>query len=121
MKFCMHECDPKYYDRRKTEHLAFASTFSENKEGFTKRQIKSEETVRALYTTLSYQSMKDFKWVIRSNQINDCPMTVQDIDIAIKIWGKNIAEFKGKTTWSKTYPVARDYMRVSLSDAVATS
>jgi hypothetical protein len=48
-------------------------------------------------------------------------MTVQDISIAIKIWGKNIAIFKGNTTWSKTYPVARDYVKVSLIDAVVTS
>jgi hypothetical protein len=42
--------------------------------------------------------MKDFKWVIWSNQIKDCPMMIQDIDVAMKIWGKNIAALKGKTT-----------------------
>jgi hypothetical protein len=35
--------------------------------------------------------MKDFKWVIRGNQIKDCPVTIQDIDVATKIWGNNIA------------------------------
>jgi hypothetical protein len=58
--------------------------------------------------------MKDFKWVIRSNQIKDCPVTVQDIDVALKIWGKTIAALKGKTTRSKTIPVARDYVKVPL-------
>jgi hypothetical protein len=56
--------------------------------------------------------MKDFKWVIRSNQIKDCPITIQYIDVATKIWGKNIATLKGKTTRSKTHPVARDYVKV---------
>jgi hypothetical protein len=56
--------------------------------------------------------MKDFKWVIRSNQIKDCPVTIQDIDVATKIWDKNIAALKGKTTRSKTQPVARDYVKV---------
>jgi hypothetical protein len=56
--------------------------------------------------------MKDFKWVIRSNQINDCPATIQYIDVATKIWGKNIAALKGKTTQSKTHPVVRDYVKV---------
>jgi hypothetical protein len=56
--------------------------------------------------------MKDFKWVIRSNQINDCPVTIQDIDVAMNIWGKKIAALKGKTTQSKTHPVARDYAKV---------
>jgi hypothetical protein len=56
--------------------------------------------------------MKDFKWVIWSNQIKDCPVKIQDIDVATKIWGKNIAALKGKTTRSKTHHVARDYMKV---------
>jgi hypothetical protein len=56
--------------------------------------------------------MKDFKWVIRSNQIKDCPVTIQAIDVTMKIWGKNIAALKGKTTRSKTHPVARDYVKV---------
>jgi hypothetical protein len=56
--------------------------------------------------------MKDFEWVIRSNQIKDCPVTIQDIVVATKIWGKNIAALKGKTTRSKTHPVSRDYVKV---------
>jgi hypothetical protein len=58
--------------------------------------------------------MKDFKWVIQRNQIKDCPVTVQDIDVARKIWGKNIAALKGKTTRSKSIPVARDYVKVPM-------
>jgi hypothetical protein len=58
--------------------------------------------------------MKDFKWVIQSNQIKDCPVTVQDIDVARKIWGKTIAALKGKTTRSKSIPVDRDYIKVPM-------
>jgi hypothetical protein len=58
--------------------------------------------------------MKDFKWVIQSNQIKDCPVTVQDIDVARNILGKNIAALKGKTTRSKSIPVARDYVKVPM-------
>jgi hypothetical protein len=65
-----------------------------------------------MYKTLIYPSMKDFKWVIHRNQIKDCPMTIQDIDVAMNIWGKNIAALKGKTTRSKTHPVARDCVKV---------
>jgi hypothetical protein len=56
--------------------------------------------------------MKDFKWVIRSNQIKYCPVTIQDINVATKICGKNIATLKGNTTRSKTHPVIRDYVKV---------
>jgi hypothetical protein len=114
MEFRMHEYGLHCYDPRNTEHLAFVSTVSENKEESTKRQIEGAETARALYTTLSYPSMKDFKWVIHSNQIKDCPVTIQDVDVTIKIWGKNIAALKGKTTRSKKNPVARDYVKVPM-------
>jgi hypothetical protein len=74
--------------------------------------MKCAEIAQNMYKTLSYPSMKDFKWVIWSNQIKDCPVTIQDIDVATKNWGKNIAALKGKTTRSKTHPVARDYVKV---------
>jgi hypothetical protein len=114
MEFRMHKCGLQFYDPRNENHLAFVNTLSENKEGFTKRQIKGADIARTLYKTLSYPSMKDFKWVIRSNQIKDCPVTVQDIDVALKIWGNNIAALKGRTTRSKMIPVARDYVKVPL-------
>jgi hypothetical protein len=113
MEFCMHKCGLHYYDPRNKNQLAFVNTVSENKEG-SKRQIKSAELAHTLYKTLSYPSMKDFKWVIQSNQIKDCPVTVQYIDVARKIWGKNIAVMKGKTTRSKSIPVARDYGKVPM-------
>jgi hypothetical protein len=56
--------------------------------------------------------MKDFKWIIQSHQIKDNPVTVQDVEDAISIWGKNISALKGKTTQKKSIPVARDYAKV---------
>jgi hypothetical protein len=50
--------------------------------------------------------------VIRSNQIKDCPVMIQDVNVALKIWGKNIAAIKGKTTWNKPNPVAKDFVKV---------
>jgi hypothetical protein len=52
--------------------------------------------------------------VIRSNHIKDCPVTCQDINVAIKIWGKNIAALKGKTTRSNMNPVARVYVKLPM-------
>jgi hypothetical protein len=112
MEFKMHKRGLHYYDPRKEHHLTFVNTVSENKTGFTRRQIKCAEIARNLYKTLSYSSMKDFKWVIRSNQSKDCPVTIQDIYVATKICGKNIATLKGKTTRSKTHPVAGGYVKV---------
>jgi hypothetical protein len=114
MEVRMHKCGLHYYDPRNKKHLPFVNTVSENKEGFTKRQIKSAELARNLYKTLSYPSVKDFKWVIQSNQIKDCPVILQYIDVARKIWGNNIAALKGKTTRSKSIPLAKDYVKVPM-------
>jgi hypothetical protein len=55
-----------------------------------------------MYATLYYPSIKDFKWVIQSNQIKEFPVKVQDVINDHKIWGKNIAALKGKTTRHKS-------------------
>jgi hypothetical protein len=113
MEFRMHESGLHIYDP-KQEALMFITTVTGNKEGFTKRQIKGAEVARTLYATLGYPSWNDFKWVLRSNQIKDCPVTVQDADVAFQIWGKNIAALKGKTARSKPATVAQDYVKVPL-------
>jgi hypothetical protein len=90
MEFKMHKSGIHYYDPRKEHHLTFVNTVLENRTGFTKPQIKCAEIAQNLYKTLSYPSMKDFKWVIQRNQIEDCPVTIQDIDDATKICQKKI-------------------------------
>ena len=99
-------------DNQDSSDFIFVETVSGNKVGFTKRAIKGAETARTLYSTLSFPSWNDYKWMIRSNQIKDCPVTVADVDIAYQIWGKNIAALKGKTTRRKPAPVATDYVKI---------
>jgi hypothetical protein len=111
MKFRMHHSGLHYYDPRDGE-FTFVNTVSENMEGFTKRQIQRAGVARTLYATLSYPSWKDFTWIIRSNQIKDCPVTVADVEAAFKIWGKNVAALKGKTVRSKSIPVATDFVEI---------
>ena len=75
MEFRMHKIRLHYYDLRR-RFFAFINTVSGNKEGYTKRQVKVAEVAMTLYAKLCYPSWKDFKWVIRSNQTKDCPVTV---------------------------------------------
>ena len=113
MEFRMHECGLHYFDpSAMNEHHTFVNTVAENKLGYTKRQIKGAEAARSLYTTLAYPSLKNFKWVIRRNQIKDCPVTLDDVENATKIWGKSIAALEGKTTRSRPVPVVKDFVKV---------
>jgi hypothetical protein len=113
MEFWMHESRLHHFNPRDRE-FTFINTVSENKTGFTKRQIKDAQAARSLYSKLNYPSWKDFKWIIWSNQIRDCPVTVEHVNTAIKIWGKNVAALKGKTTWTKPDPLARDFVKVPM-------
>ena len=87
-------------------------TVAGNKKGFTKRQIKGAEIAKSLYTTLSYPSVKDYKWVIYSNQIKNFPVAVEDVATASKIWGKNVDALNGKTTRRNPEVVKRDLVKV---------
>jgi hypothetical protein len=72
-------------------------TVRANKALFTKRQVKGAQSARRLYKCLSHPSISDFKWILRTNGIKDCPVTLTDAEIAQRIWGPNIATLKGKT------------------------
>ena len=100
-----------YFDSRDQE-FTFVNTVSNNKEGFRERQIKGAEVARSLYTTLIYPSAKDYKWAIISNQIKTCPLTVQDVEVAQNVWGKNIAALKGNINLRNPNIVARDQVKI---------
>ena len=52
-------------------------------------------------------------WIlIRSNHIKNCPLTVQDVEVAQKVWRKKISALKGKTTRKNPNVVARDQVKI---------
>ena len=51
MEFGIHKSGMDYYDPR-NKHFEFINTVSENKEGYTQRQVKSAEVDRTLYAKL---------------------------------------------------------------------
>ena len=111
MEFRIHKSGLHYYNSH-NKHFVFINPVSGNKVGYTQRHIKRAEFVRTLYTKLCYLSWKDFKWVIRSNQIKDFSVTVEDVNVSLKIWGKNIAALKGNTTRRKPNTIARDSVKI---------
>ena len=52
--------------------------------------------------------------MIRSNHIKYYPVTVEDVDVDLNIWGKNIAALKGNITQSKPNTVARDHVKIPM-------
>ena len=52
--------------------------------------------------------------MIRSNQIKNFPMIVQDIEVVQKVWGKNISALKGKTTRINPNLVSRYQVKIPI-------
>ena len=71
--------------------MLLINTVSGNNQGFYEIKINGAEQTETLYYKLGYTSVKNFRWIVQSRKIIDCPVTVQDIEIANAICGKNFA------------------------------
>jgi hypothetical protein len=109
MVFKPHKSGLRVYDPddpRGLESHCFMETVESNMSLFTKRQIHGVNLVHNLQAGLAFPSNANMKWAIQSNLIKDCPVTVKDMGMAIKVWGPSIAMSKGKTVRT-TPPVVR--------------
>jgi hypothetical protein len=79
---------------------------------FSKWQAACADKARSLYASLGFPSWKDFMWISRSNQIKDCPVTVEDAMVAYKISGPSVAALKGKMVRKKPEPVKTDIVSI---------
>ena len=77
MRFKMHSSGLHFYDPRNKD-FAFVTTVEENKQHFTNREVTGAQKARDLYASLAYPSDNDFKWILKANQIKDCPVTLKD-------------------------------------------
>ncbi len=103
----LHFFDPRQAD------FAFFKMVESIMQLFSKWQVVCADKARSLYASLGFPSRKDFMWILRSNQIKDCPVTVEDAMAAYKIWGPSVAALKGKTVRKKPEPVKTDIVSIS--------
>jgi hypothetical protein len=61
---------------------------------------------------MAYPFIPDLKWVVQSNQIKDCPVTAQDVNVVLKIWGPSVALLKDKTVRHTPPVVVQDIVEV---------
>ncbi len=88
------------------------NTVEENKFPYTTRQFEQAKRARKLFQAIGSPSLPDFKAILSTNQIANCPVTLQDVKIAEKIFGPDIGSLKGKTTRTKPPPVVKDYIEI---------
>jgi hypothetical protein len=62
--------------------FAFIKMVESNMQLFSKWQVAHADEARSLYASLGFPSQKDFMWILRSNQIKDSPVMVEDAMVA---------------------------------------
>ena len=87
-------------------------TVEENRMGFSKRQFERAKKARKLHHVMGAPAVENFKHMLRSKIIEDCPVLPEDVDVAEKIFGPDIATLKGKSTRPKPKPVRADLVAV---------
>ena len=98
MVFEMHACGLHvYYPDKIDGQYGFVQTVAENMKLFTKRQIDGALKACNLYETLGYPSSADFESVLRAGSNGGCTVTVEDAQVAQRIWGPSVPCLKGST------------------------
>jgi hypothetical protein len=89
-----------------------AATVSENESFSTQRQRDGAKCTRELLHALTCPTIADLKRAIKMNFIQNCPVTVEDINLAKAICGPDVPSLKGKLTRERPSPVVQDYIEI---------
>ena len=71
-------------------------------------QVLKAQKARKFMHNMSAPSYKDLRKVIRMNHIKNCPVSIEDIGLAERIFGKDVPVLKGKTVRPKSKEVNKD-------------
>jgi hypothetical protein len=91
---------------------ATIGTIKATREGFTDRDYERARRARKALALVGYPSQKDFKHMVSSNMITNCPVTSTDVDNANTLFGPDLATLKGKTFRITPPPVVTDYVQI---------
>ena len=83
----------------------YVTTVEQNKSYFTKKEIKRAEGAREFARKMVNPSNAVLKSIIRDGRMTGIPFTQRDIDNAEFIWGRSLANIKGKSTSHKAIAV----------------
>lgn len=101
-----------YYHDMTNRQITLLNAVSENMEGFYEQQITKAKKARDLYAMVGYPTIRDFKAMIKNNMLLNCPVTTDDIDNSVKIFGPDIHMLKGKTVRKQPISVKVDYIKI---------
>jgi hypothetical protein len=83
----------------------------DNMKFFSEQEIVSAEKALSLQAAPGYPSNTDMNWILKLNQIQECPVNPDDAKNATEIWGADIPSLKGKTTHKTPEHVPTDRLK----------
>ena len=94
------------------EECMMVTTVRGNLEGHTRHEIEKANEARRLQGMIGNPTEREFEGMVREKLIANCPVTVQDVHNANRIFGPDLANLRGKTTRTKPDHVRVDYVEI---------
>ena len=83
------------------QDYCFVLTVNGQKEKFTKHELLNAKRAERVYRLINRPSHKQFLEILSKNQLQNCPVTVEDAKRAHYIWGTDRAYIRGVKTRKK--------------------
>ena len=84
------------------EEYQFLETEMENSRSYSKRARHGAAKAKELFGIVQYPSLTDFKNMVRFNMIKNCPISIEDVEAMVAIYGLSVEALKGKTVRKKS-------------------
>ena len=78
----------------------------------TKHDIAKAKETRRLQGMIGNPTDKEYKGMVREKLITNCPVTVQDVENAKRIFGPDLTNLRGKTIRTKPEHVRIEYVQI---------
>ncbi len=92
--------------------ICCVSTVEDRKKMFSKVQQQKAEQAKVLHESLCYPTIADFKHILRMHMIEGCPVKSSDVDLMLKIYGKDVLSLKGKATKKKGHRIVENVVKI---------
>ena len=87
-------------------------TVAKNRQGYMQHQFEHAKLAQKLYHIVRMPTIQSFKAMLRTNIIKNCPVTVEDVTMAKKIFGPLMSSLEGKSTKRKLELVKKDLIKI---------
>ena len=77
---------------------SFISTVASNESSYHRRQVESARLAGKLHRLFGRPSQGMFEKAVSTNQMKNCPITIEDVKPYFSIYGPDVSTLQGKTT-----------------------